>query len=122
HSFPTRRSSDLFRAISRALCSHSGKQETSPPAFWEEAKHLQNYLRGRQTQRCCERSPHPARCEGRALHKAKKTAVALLAFSVCFAHEMLSFHALGHPNFLCLDSETPAWTLQFCGDWLADRV
>src|SRR6266571_5081897 len=32
-----------FRAISRALCSHSGKQETAPSAFWEEAKHLQNY-------------------------------------------------------------------------------
>jgi hypothetical protein len=35
-----------FNNLARARCSHSGKQETSPSAFWEEAKHLQNYLRG----------------------------------------------------------------------------
>src|SRR5207249_6297610 len=72
-----------FRAIPGARCSHSGKQETSPSAFWEEAKHLQNYLRGRQTQTSSERSPHPARCEGDAPHKGKKAAVALLAFTAC---------------------------------------
>jgi plasmid stabilization system protein ParE len=26
--------------------------------------------------------------------------------------EILSFHELGHPNFLCLESENPAWTLR----------
>src|SRR5207245_7330882 len=105
-----------FRAISRALCSHSGKQETSPSAFWEEAKHLQNYLRVRQTQKSCERSPHPARCKGNALHKGKKADVAFPAFSVCFAHKIPFFHAPGHLGFPCLDNENPAWTLRFFAD------
>src|SRR6266853_999621 len=101
---------------------YSGKQEASPSAFWEEAQHLQNYLRRRQTQRCCERSSHPARCEGGALHKGKKTPVGLLAFSVCFAPGILAFHAPGHLRFAYLESENPAWTLRLFGDWLADRV
>src|SRR5947199_10135806 len=88
-----------FRAISRALCSHSGKQETSPSAFWEETKHLQNYLRAGQTQTSCKRPPHPAQRQGATLGRRKKAPVALLAFSVCFAHGIPFFHTPGHQGF-----------------------
>ena len=45
--------------------------------FWGETKHLQNHLRGGQTQRCCERPSHPAQCEGRAVYREREGSLAL---------------------------------------------
>src|SRR2546429_5733607 len=60
--------------------------------------------------------------QGATLGRRKKAPVALLAFSVCFAHGIPFFHTPGHQGFPCLDNENPVWTLRLFGDWLPDRV
>src|SRR2546429_7371978 len=49
--------------------------------------------------------------QGATLGRRKKAPVALLAFSVCFAHGIPFFHTPGHQGFPCLDNENPVWTL-----------